>query len=153
MTVIVFWRDMLDHAALHGVEDDLAGAAFGVALGVFLDLTRQNRRFVFEFVAHLFQEQFACLVCAHTADALQFEASLVHQFAQFALLFGQQRLALHQRVLLLLQEFEAVFEQFLALQQALFEFEDFGAFLARLLFGEFEDFVRLFARLQACLAS
>jgi hypothetical protein len=56
-------------------------------------------------------------------------------------------------VLLLLQEFEAVFEQFLALQQALFEFEDFGAFLAGFLFGEFEDFVRLFARLQACLAS
>jgi hypothetical protein len=46
-----------------------------------------------------------------------------------------------------------VFKQFLALQQALFEFEDFSAFLARLLFGEFEDFMRLFARLQACLAS
>jgi hypothetical protein len=96
-------RDMLDHAALHGIEDDLTGAAFGVAFSVLFDLARQYGRLVFEFVAHLFQQQFARLLRAHAADALQFEAALMHQFAQLALLFGQQRLALHQRMLLLLQ--------------------------------------------------
>jgi hypothetical protein len=140
-------RDMFNYAALHCVEDNLTGAAFGVAFGVLLDLPCQDCRFVFEFVAHFLQEQFTRLLRAHTANALQFEASLVHEFTQFALLFGQQRLALHERVLFLLQKFEAVFQQFLALQQALFEFEDFGAFFARLLFGEFEDFMCLFTRL------
>jgi hypothetical protein len=68
------------------------------------------------------------------------------------LLFGEQRFALHQRMLFLLQQFESVFEQLFALEESLLEFEDFGAFFAGFLFGEFEDFVRLFTRLQARLA-